>query len=164
VSGWAKLIVALGASFSTVSIFADNRTASVVFALATAIISAVNAAYSPENTAKAHRLATNQYNKVRRPLNELAWNIPTHPGAHVTDSEMKALWQVFSSSKDLYDKVHASAPTVSRSLPDQGEVWQRALPRSRWGLWRYERALRIQEAGRRLQRDAYARFYDEEAR
>ena len=63
---WARLILALVAALSAISLLHEEQQLALVFALATAVFSAINAALDPANRSKADRTAGYSYRHVER--------------------------------------------------------------------------------------------------
>jgi hypothetical protein len=153
---WARLFTALAASLSALTLFADNTTMTAVFAVTTAIVAALNAAWGPAKRAQAHTASYKGYCQLLRPLSELQLTIQTGtryvpmsttlPDGTVYDAgyyeqvpmsqaQLANAWRRLQVCEDDLDAVREDAPVFNRLFGGDG------VPRTRWGVWRTKRRL-----------------------
>lgn len=75
---WLRLLVTLASGVSALTVIADSGEAATIFALLTALFAAINAGFSPPETAKAHRDAARGYARLRRPIEELRYRLDSY--------------------------------------------------------------------------------------
>lgn len=162
---WLRLVVALAAALSALSLFADNAEVTAVFAVVTAVVSALNAAWNPAERAKTHRVAAQRYGHMERPfgsmLSALHSRLRTVYGRHrtidpdngqvtqrveyfqreLTKSELERYWTELNALVDKLEKIDDEAPPLNRlfATPEDG------VPRTRLGVWREKRRMRRQK-------------------
>ena len=185
VGGWTRLVVALAASLSTVSVLSKNETAAIVFSVSTAVISALNAAYSPADTAKAHHAAASRFARSWRRLDDMLYvfdsnddgtiyiaDTPYTPdgepydagyyatGFRLTREDLGPLTRQLADIQAEIEATQDAAPPLNQ-LRTRTSVFQRALPESFWGLLRYRRALRYAAKARRYQQETWRTWQPE---
>jgi hypothetical protein len=172
VAGWTKLIIAFSAGVSTISLFANSDVLATTFAIVTALIAALNAAFNPAEAANAHREAARAYGRLRRPLAQLGDEVgleyveefttdPTTGEQYDAGSyrnrlpaDKGRLWSDFLDQQERIEAIEERAPAFSRlrrhRLEGEEFGWAEAPPRNWWEYWRLKRVLKWRNAGRRL--------------
>jgi len=74
-AAWTRLVVALAATLSTISVLAENDMAALGFSLSTAIMTALNAAFTPSTAESAHRAAAKGFARCFVRLDELLYTL-----------------------------------------------------------------------------------------
>ncbi|WP_298460476.1 hypothetical protein [uncultured Cellulomonas sp.] len=147
------------------SLFANNDALTAVFAVTTAVVSALNAAWDPTERARKHRRAASDLMRLEGPLNDVCragWqSIQTRyvavPGVdqktgaqydagYYTDvdlapAELKALAGRLIALEDDVRQAVEDAPPINRLFSHDPY----AVPRTTWGLKRLERRLERQK-------------------
>jgi hypothetical protein len=166
VAGWTRLIVALAASLSTISVLANDEVAALVFSLSTAVVAALNAAFDPADAAKAHRTAAAAFSHAFRELDDMLYVFdgsqegtkyvarteydsdgqPYEAGYYVPtstllDEDLDQLWSRFMESKAVIESAEETSPINRLRAPRVSVFQTEVLPETYWGLWRYKRAL-----------------------
>jgi hypothetical protein len=154
---WLRLIVAVAASFSALSLFAESPAITGAFAVATALVSALNAAVDPPQRAIRNRKAATDYRHLTRVFSTLCGNIdailetryiqrwiadpktglPCDQGYYadgeMSPSEQADLAGELMNFEDALETVDDSAPPIGRLLARTPD----GAPLTRFGLWRY---------------------------
>lgn len=158
VDTWIRLVVAVSASFSALSLFAQNAIATGILATATALVSALNAAVDPSQRATRHRKAAKDYRHHIRLLSGLVGNIdsiletkyqaqlhtdPTtgevrdegyYYQGEMSEQDRIALTDELMALEDGLETVDDASPPISRLLARRPD----GVPLTKLGLWRYE--------------------------
>jgi hypothetical protein len=168
VDTWARLVVALGATLSTVSALASDQTLTLVFAIATAIISAVNAAVSPPDVSAANGQAARDYAPPMRRLGELLYALESHRTdervpevGHVDGTPYDAsyyrdqftmptelldeCWADFCQVTDQIDEIERRAPSINQLRQHRGRLDDNRDPQTFWEFRRFARALKYRD-------------------
>jgi hypothetical protein len=153
VASWTRMTVSLTAGVSAISIFADNTVVAATFVVITALVTALNAGFSPSELAKKHRDASRGYGHLERPLADLAWALESSAetvyvpvtghdqgaeydaGYYTTDwslsaEERDSIWREFVGMRERIEALNESAPPLStdrwkRVAKDMEGDWQR---------------------------------------
>lgn len=161
---WARLILALTASLSAVSLLADYPLASGVLAVTTAIFSAINAALDPATRASSHRQASRDFRHVERRLGALLGTVNslTETGydparqdpyyqMELAPSERVSLGEQLLRLEDDLEAVQDVAPQINRLVGEEANV----APRTAWGMRRLRRRLERQVEASRIRTEVY---------
>lgn len=145
---WARLILAVTASLSAVSLLGSSPVATGVFAVTTAVVSAANAALDPAGRAAQHRRAAREFRHVLRRSVELQQFAQPEPGrediARDDPKVFASLGNVLVQLENDMDAALDAAPPLNRLLRWTG------TPRTRWGVRRLERQYARQVQAERI--------------
>lgn len=142
VDSWGRLVTALAASLSALTLFADNKAATATFAIAAAVVASLNAAWTPADRAERHRKTYKDYVALERPLAELGFLLhdrtdtlydPTsgeYYATGMTTAELGDAWEKFQSCNAQLETIMRNAPVLNRVLGGDG------TPRTAWGMKR----------------------------
>lgn len=132
VDTWARLLVALAASLSALSLVASNEVLTAVFAFATAICSALNAAWDPAQRVARHRRAARAYAHVERPLGAMCQTVDD-PEKH-NGGWFEELSATLVACEDALELAEDQSPPLNRlrTYDPYG------APLTAWGLRRLE--------------------------
>lgn len=161
-NSWSKLAVALAASLSAVSLIASNEALTAVFAITTAVVSAVNAAWDPATRAARHRVASREFRRLGNRLYPLVQRAQSgqltgyrpnyvydetsgqyrdegqYYQMELSDEELKELSSELLKCEEEIDKIADSGPALSH-------LWSHdpyRVPRTAWGVHRLERRIK----------------------
>jgi hypothetical protein len=143
VSSSTRLVVALSAAVSSISLLADNTTVTLTFSLLTAIISALNAAFNPPDAATHHRQSAKEYSAIVRRLDLLWRRVPcTSAPSADTEAVTKREYSLFLEERSRLEVADDRAPAINRVTRRHISQNRRvAVPQSWWQLRRYKRSL-----------------------
>jgi hypothetical protein len=158
---WARLVLALSAALSAVSLLGTNPVVTGTLAVITAIISAVNAALDPATRAQRHRQAARDFRHAERRLGALVGTVRSETGTayvgdakdgyyiqqELTDAERAALGERLLQFEDELEAVLDAAPPVNRIVGD--------TPRTALGLRRLQRRLQRQIMADKMREEMY---------
>lgn len=139
---WGRLLVAVAASLSALSLVASNATATAVLAITTAVVSALNSALDPADKFARHRRAAKEYRPIARDLAALRAEVAARPP---TGPELTALNGAYQELVASLDAVDDTAPAIGRRRTAD------LTPRTRWGLERLRRRLALRQEAMALQ-------------
>lgn len=142
---WARLILAVVAALSAITLLQEQAQLALVFALVTAVLSAVNAALEPSTRSRAARLASHSFRHIERSAGQLLGAVRARRGtAFVGTSEQGRYIQVEPSPAELrefgdrlvaleaeVDEVLDKAPPINRLRSSRPRY-----PHTRWGVRR----------------------------
>lgn len=136
---WARLVVALTAALSAVSLVGDNDEITNIFSILTALIAAMNAAFNPPETSAKHRLSAKEFLLLSRKL-ELLWRrIEPYRWTATPcydDVDLKVLYDRYLELRADVEQAIERAPAINR-LRKQTNIKRDAL--SWWDFWRITR-------------------------
>ncbi len=148
VAKWARLVVALTAAVSAISLIADNAALTMAFSITTAIIAAINAAFNPPDTSAKHRQAAKEYVLLARRLGLLSRRVTRSlpAGSTLPETDLAPVYQVYMQYRLDLEQADERAPALNtlRRAKEDSE------PTSWWGLWRFKRRLHYRQRVRRL--------------
>lgn len=161
---WARLVLALTASLSAVSLLADDPLVTGVLAVTTAVFSAINAALDPASRASAHHQAARDFRHVERRLGTLLGTVHSLTGTgydpdrsdpyyqiELTPSDRALLGAQLLGLEDDLEAVQDAAPQINRLVGEKAN----AVPRTAWGMRRLRRHLEHQREANRIRAEAY---------
>jgi hypothetical protein len=115
----------LAAAVSSVSLVADNLLVTTIFSVLTAIVAALNAAFSPSDRSMAHRQAAKAYLKAVRDL-DLLWRrlnpwgpeggLAIPPDDNGPTEDLTAIFRMFLQLRDALESADDRAPAINRLL------------------------------------------------
>ncbi|KAB7746572.1 hypothetical protein GA707_03555 [Nostocoides sp. F2B08] len=160
---WARLVLALTASLSAVSLLSDNPIATGIFAVATAIFSAINAALDPAARAANHRRASRDFRHAERRLGTMLGAISSmtetayDPSAEryvqleLTSDDRAYFGEQLLRLEDDLETVQDAAPPINRLTGEQTNT----VPKTSWGMRRLQRRLQRQKEASRMYSEVY---------
>jgi hypothetical protein len=149
-AAWTRLIVALAATLSTISVFTENEMAALGFSLSTAIMTALNAAFTPSTAESAHRAAAKGFSRCFARLDELLYTLePGGDDSKLTKAELCQLSQELVRIEAQIESVSEAAPPDNcyrkpARLRHRGDT-----PTTARALLRYRRTLLYASLARR---------------
>jgi hypothetical protein len=158
-------------------VLASDDTAAVIFSVTTAVMSALNAAYNPEQASKAHRSAAIRYARLFRQLDDLLYVLDDNyegvvylDGDHddeqerqgsyaaavrLTRSELLALARRLAELENQIDATDEASPPLNRlRMPRSASLAPDEWPTTFWSLRRYRRAMRYAAQANQLYEQA----------
>jgi hypothetical protein len=149
-AAWSRLIVALAATLSTISVLADDEMAALAFSLSTAIMTALNAAFTPSTAESAHRAAAKGFSRCFARLDELLYTLDSgDDDSKLTKAELCRLSQeLVRIEAQIESVVEAAPPDNCYRKPDRMRH-RSDTPTTIRALLRYRRTLLYSALARR---------------
>lgn len=138
VSTWTKLIVAVVAAVSAVSLIADNATLTAVLAITTAVASAISAAVDPARRASEHTRAARDLRREERIAQQLGLVTSDLDENEATldpgDQRTQQLLSTLVRLEEAVDSTRDQAPFVGRLNGDDPDFDYQRIPRTDHGV------------------------------
>lgn len=160
VDSWSRLVVAFTATLGTVTIFANNENWAAVFAVVTALVAGLNAAFNPPERARLHRELAKSYAAQTRPLEELVSILESRrtmtgiPAGAFSDEQLRGLWARYLDIQSLLDRIDQRAPSSKRTGDYSLEFFVQFPPSTRAELRRLKRAIEVNVEGQQYLAEA----------
>lgn len=163
-AAWARLIVALSAAVSSISLLADNTVVTTAFSVLTAVVAGLNAAFNPSDSASQHRRAAKEYQLIRRRL-DLLWRQirpegpddgPSHrysTGPTFQEEDLGSLFEIFLDYRAQIEAADERAPAINRLSRDRPSRHKSVRTWSWWRLQRWKKSLEREAKARRLEKE-----------
>ena len=171
---WTRVALALAASLSAVSLLAENATVTAIFAITTAVGSALNAALDPAQRAAKHRAAARDFRRLIWRVDQLSSSVQGTEKQYVShteidsqgvpydahyyafpSSELQSFSEELAGCEANLEQIEDSAPPVNHLV----RIDPNGTPRTKWGLRRLRKYYARQQEAAQIRADGEVDWY-----